>query len=45
MLERGSKAAAWSSIAFDEAWSGENAGPRIVWGLPVVPLAEEKVTL
>ncbi|KAI1104555.1 putative monooxygenase [Jackrogersella minutella] len=45
MLERGSKAAAWSSIAFDEAWSGENAGPRIVWGLPVVPLPEEKITL
>ncbi|KAI0379109.1 putative monooxygenase [Hypomontagnella monticulosa] len=45
MLDRGSKASAWSSIAFDEAWSGENAGPRIVWGLPVVPLSEEKVTL
>ncbi|KAI1764921.1 putative monooxygenase [Hypoxylon sp. FL1150] len=45
MIERGSKAAAWSSIAFDEAWSGEDAGPRIVWGLPVVELPEEKITL
>ncbi|KAL7621329.1 hypothetical protein AAE478_008650 [Parahypoxylon ruwenzoriense] len=43
MLERGSKAAAWSSIAFDESW--KDAGPRIVWGLPVVPLPEETITL
>ncbi|KAF3064198.1 hypothetical protein GL218_02381 [Daldinia childiae] len=45
MIERGSKAAEWSSIAFDEPWSGEDAGPRIIWGLPVVPLPDEKATL
>ncbi|KAI1466581.1 putative monooxygenase [Daldinia caldariorum] len=45
MLDRGSKAAAWSTIAFDEAWSGDDAGPRIIWGLPVVPLPDEKITL
>ncbi|KAI1392316.1 uncharacterized protein F4822DRAFT_425525 [Hypoxylon trugodes] len=45
MIERGSKASAWSSIALDEPWSGANAGPSIVWGLPVVHLPEEKVTL
>ncbi|KAI0847611.1 putative monooxygenase [Daldinia vernicosa] len=45
MIERGSKAAEWSTTAFDEAWSGEDAGPRIIWGLPVVPLPDEKITL
>ncbi|KAI2781454.1 putative monooxygenase [Daldinia loculata] len=45
MIERGSKAAEWSTTAFDEAWSGEDAGPHIIWGLPVVPLPDEKVTL
>lgn len=45
MIERGSKAAEWSTTAFDEAWSGEDAGPRMIWGLPVVPLPDEKVTL
>ncbi|KAI0010893.1 putative monooxygenase [Xylariaceae sp. FL0662B] len=45
ILDRGSKASAWSSIAFDESWYGENAGPKIVWGLPVVPLPEETITL
>ncbi|KAI0838269.1 putative monooxygenase [Hypoxylon sp. FL0890] len=45
MIERGSKAAAWSDIAFDQAWSSEGASPKIVWGLPVVPLPEERITL
>ncbi|KAI0119472.1 putative monooxygenase [Daldinia grandis] len=45
MIERGSRAAEWSTSAFDEAWSGEDAGPRIIWGLPVVPLPDEKITL
>ncbi|OTA91349.1 hypothetical protein M434DRAFT_388951 [Hypoxylon sp. CO27-5] len=45
MIERGSKAAAWSDIAFDQAWSSEAVSPKIVWGLPVVPLSEERITL
>ncbi|KAI1091996.1 putative monooxygenase [Rostrohypoxylon terebratum] len=44
IIERGSKASAWSSIAFDQAWSSESAQPKIVWGLPVVPLPEEEIT-
>ncbi|KAI1473836.1 putative monooxygenase [Daldinia eschscholtzii] len=45
MLERGSKAAEWSNCAYDKAWSGDDAGPRIIWGMPVVPLPDEKITL
>ncbi|OTB11032.1 hypothetical protein K445DRAFT_27083 [Daldinia sp. EC12] len=45
MLERGSKAAEWSNCAYDKAWSGDDAGPRIIWGMPVVPLPEQKITL
>ncbi|KAI1407792.1 putative monooxygenase [Hypoxylon sp. FL1857] len=45
MIERGSKAAAWSDIAFDQPWDGPGAAPKIVWGLPVVALPEERITL
>ncbi|KAI8958602.1 putative monooxygenase [Daldinia sp. FL1419] len=45
MLKRGLKAAVWSTIAFDEAWSVDDAGPKIIWGLPVVPLPDERATL